>query len=169
MPVVPHEVKIAEHANTIDKPDMERLKREYGIKACVAMLYTCGLDGDRWRYREIYIHSKLMIVDDLFLTLGSANLNHHSMAVDSEINISLIDPIQASEIRKNIWKQLTGKLASGGKGNKADLKDAFDKWTKLMRDNKNKILSAIQKKESKKLTGHIIKLEDNRSSVIRLG
>ncbi len=36
----------------------------------------------------VYIHAKLMIVDDVFFTMGSANLANRSMTVDSEINAS---------------------------------------------------------------------------------
>jgi phospholipase D1/2 len=36
----------------------------------------------------VYIHSKVMIVDDHRLTLGSANLNNRSMSLDSELNVS---------------------------------------------------------------------------------
>jgi phosphatidylserine/phosphatidylglycerophosphate/cardiolipin synthase-like enzyme len=35
-----------------------------------------------------FIHSKLMIVDDRFLTVGSANLTNRSMGLDSELNLS---------------------------------------------------------------------------------
>ena len=38
----------------------------------------------------VYIHAKLMIVDDVFFTLGSANLANRSMTVDSEINASWV-------------------------------------------------------------------------------
>ncbi len=34
----------------------------------------------------VYIHAKLMVVDDVFFTMGSANLANRSMTVDSEIN-----------------------------------------------------------------------------------
>jgi phospholipase D1/2 len=37
----------------------------------------------------IKVHSKLMVIDNVFLTLGSANLNYRSMLVDSEINLSI--------------------------------------------------------------------------------
>ncbi|HSO38976.1 MAG TPA: phospholipase D-like domain-containing protein [Labilithrix sp.] len=40
----------------------------------------------------VYIHSKLMIVDDRFLTVGSANLANRSMTVDSEINAVWVAP-----------------------------------------------------------------------------
>lgn len=36
----------------------------------------------------VYIHSKLLIVDDRRLTIGSANLNNRSMTLDSEINVA---------------------------------------------------------------------------------
>lgn len=168
MPARSHEVGVVEHANTIEKPDIARLEREYGIKVCTSMLYTCGVDRGRWRYREIYIHSKLMIVDDLFMTLGSANLNHRSMAVDSEINISLLDPVHSKELRKKIWYQLTGGSASGGEGNKSDILDAFKKWVDLLKSNKSRVLAETQDKDSRELIGHILQLED-RSSIIRLG
>lgn len=42
-----------------------------------------------------YIHSKLMVVDDRFLTVGSANLTNRSMSVDTELNITVetLDPL----------------------------------------------------------------------------
>ncbi len=44
-----------------------------------------GEDGDEV---PVYIHSKIMIVDDRFLTVGSANATNRSMGLDSEINVS---------------------------------------------------------------------------------
>jgi len=37
-----------------------------------------------------YVHSKLVIVDDQFLCLGSANLTNRSMGVDSEMNLAWV-------------------------------------------------------------------------------
>jgi phosphatidylserine/phosphatidylglycerophosphate/cardiolipin synthase-like enzyme len=39
--------------------------------------------------RGTYIHSKLLIVDDRFLTVGSANLTNRSVGVDTELNAAL--------------------------------------------------------------------------------
>lgn len=36
----------------------------------------------------IYIHSKLLLVDDRFLTVGSANATNRSMGLDTELNVS---------------------------------------------------------------------------------
>jgi phosphatidylserine/phosphatidylglycerophosphate/cardiolipin synthase-like enzyme len=38
--------------------------------------------------RATYIHAKLMVVDDRFLTVGSANLTNRSFSVDTELNAS---------------------------------------------------------------------------------
>jgi hypothetical protein len=38
--------------------------------------------------RGRYIHSKVMIVDDRFMTVGSANTNNRSMGFDSELHVS---------------------------------------------------------------------------------
>ena len=43
-------------------------------------------DGDG--ERSTYVHSKLMVVDDRFLTIGSANLTNRSMGIDSELHAS---------------------------------------------------------------------------------
>jgi phosphatidylserine/phosphatidylglycerophosphate/cardiolipin synthase-like enzyme len=37
----------------------------------------------------IHVHAKVMVVDDRFVTLGSANLAKRSMGVDSEINLAI--------------------------------------------------------------------------------
>jgi phosphatidylserine/phosphatidylglycerophosphate/cardiolipin synthase-like enzyme len=38
---------------------------------------------------DIYVHAKLMIVDDAILKIGSANLNNRSMGLDSECDLAL--------------------------------------------------------------------------------
>ncbi|CAI5741662.1 unnamed protein product [Peronospora destructor] len=41
--------------------------------------------------KELYIHSKLVIIDDVYVSLGSANWNRRSMTSDSEIGINVMD------------------------------------------------------------------------------
>ncbi len=89
------------------------------------------------RYREIYIHSKLMLVDDAFITLGSANLNKRSMAGDSELNIAVPDHGLAKAARQRVWGNLAGNDYNGGDGTPEITKDTFDSWKKRMTANAN--------------------------------
>jgi phosphatidylserine/phosphatidylglycerophosphate/cardiolipin synthase-like enzyme len=52
---------------------------------------------------ETYIHAKLMIIDDTFMTLGSANINTRSMETDSEMNIIHDRPEVSKPARQKLW------------------------------------------------------------------
>ena len=160
---------VVQHSNGINKPGVMTLESEFGLRVSVAMLNVSAFDKDRWRYREIYIHSKLMLVDDVFMTLGSANLNQRSMAVDSEINIATIDRRVACDLRKRVWRMHSGGLVDGGGGTKAEIVSAFGKWVELMGENRGKKKSDSTSADHKKMTGFLLPLEDNRSSTLRLG
>lgn len=67
--------------------------------------------------RATYIHSKLMIVDDVFLTVGSANLTNRSMSLDTELNLTVEaetahEPLANSirKVRLNLLSEHTGNL-----------------------------------------------------------
>lgn len=162
---------VVEDANRIDKPTIEELEKTYGMQVCVAVLNSGEFNQAlrQWRYREIYIHSKLMLVDDSFFTLGSANLNQRSMVVDSEINIATNDPRQAGPLRKAIWWQLTGGKHDGGNGTSLELKNTHRDWRKLMSKNKEKQKLRSTDPDKKIMDGFIVPLDDSRSSVLRLG
>jgi phosphatidylserine/phosphatidylglycerophosphate/cardiolipin synthase-like enzyme len=53
----------------------------------------------------IYVHAKVGIVDDRWLTLGSANLNEHSLFNDTEMNVVAHDPDLARKTRLRLWAE----------------------------------------------------------------
>ncbi len=59
-----------------------RHNRSLGIYFTAAALKALGPE------KATYIHSKVMIVDDRFLSVGSANLTNRSMGMDTELNLS---------------------------------------------------------------------------------
>lgn len=154
---------VVEYANGIDKPSVDALEKKYGLKVAVAMLQTSGLDKGRMRYREIYIHSKLLLVDDSFFSLGSANLNQRSMAVDSEINLATNDAKKALDLRQRIWGKLSGGTVDGKSGSPSEIAMAFHKWINTSNVNEKK------KRESGGMNGFLLPLKDNRSARLRLG
>jgi phosphatidylserine/phosphatidylglycerophosphate/cardiolipin synthase-like enzyme len=57
------------------------------------------------RADPIYVHAKIAIVDDRWLTLGSANLNEHSLFNDTEMNVVAHDPELAVRTRQRLWAE----------------------------------------------------------------
>ena len=88
-------------------------------------------------YEEGFHHSKFMIVDDQFCTIGSANMDARSMLFDYEVNSFIFSPSTTKELqdifekdkrkctlltkdgykkRFNLWHRLVGRLFGAFKG-----------------------------------------------------
>jgi cardiolipin synthase len=52
-----------------------------------------------YRYRKGFIHSKTMVIDDIFVSIGTANLDYRSFSFNFEINALLYDYGKAEEMR----------------------------------------------------------------------
>ena len=63
-------------------------------------LYQPGPGGN-----PVYVQSKAAVVDDAWLTVGSANLNEHSLFNDTEANVVVRDPALAREVRLRLWEE----------------------------------------------------------------
>ncbi|MDQ2741833.1 MAG: phospholipase D family protein [Chloroflexota bacterium] len=61
-----------------------------------------------YRYLPIYVHAKVAIVDDQWLTIGSANLNGRGLATDTEMNVQAVDPAVARALRVRLWAEHLG-------------------------------------------------------------
>jgi len=57
------------------------------------------------RTHPLYVHAKVGIVDDRWLTIGSANLNEHSLFNDTEMNVLTQDERLARETRLRLWAE----------------------------------------------------------------
>lgn len=69
--------------------------------------YTSGPSSGvyAFTYRPIYVHAKVAIIDDEWLTIGSANLNERGFFTDSEINAVIADPTIARDLRIDLWAE----------------------------------------------------------------
>lgn len=113
------------------------------------------LDGEDGKQRlvteQIYVHTKLMIVDDRYVLHGSANINDRSQlgTRDSEIAVLIHDSQEdhadlcgtgrkllvlkhAQHLRKAVWRKIFGLeqkacLIQGGAGAASDLDSMLDK------------------------------------------
>jgi phosphatidylserine/phosphatidylglycerophosphate/cardiolipin synthase-like enzyme len=60
---------------------------------------------DSDRSALVYVHAKVGIVDDAWMTIGSANLNEHSLFNDTEVNIVVRDDPLIRRTRLRLWSE----------------------------------------------------------------
>ena len=56
------------------------------------------------------MHAKVAILDDVWSTVGSANLNHRGMHDDTEMNVAVLDSELARNLRLLLWAEHLGLL-----------------------------------------------------------
>lgn len=64
-----------------------RTLTEAGVSDRVRLVYPEVADGDH--VADVMVHSKVMVVDNCFLRIGSANINNRSMGADSECDLAM--------------------------------------------------------------------------------
>lgn len=105
-----------------------------GLKVLVCTLVAPDSPPERWM--PVYVHSKIMIIDDVFLTHGSANVNRRSMEVDSELNICHEHGGVTQPLRRRLWN-----IHTGGKGAQDKPAEAFTQWGKIIKRNAERLAS----------------------------
>jgi phosphatidylserine/phosphatidylglycerophosphate/cardiolipin synthase-like enzyme len=88
-----------------------------GGRLLACTLYAIGGDKD-W---PVYLHAKVGIVDDTWMTIGSANLNEHSLFNDTEMNLVTHDPGLAQQTRLRLWAGHLQRPVSEVAGDPADV------------------------------------------------
>jgi phosphatidylserine/phosphatidylglycerophosphate/cardiolipin synthase-like enzyme/uncharacterized membrane protein YdjX (TVP38/TMEM64 family) len=64
-----------------------RVMQDAGVGERVRLVYPEVADGEQTT--DTMIHSKVMVIDDAFLRIGSANLNNRSMGTDTECDLAI--------------------------------------------------------------------------------
>jgi phosphatidylserine/phosphatidylglycerophosphate/cardiolipin synthase-like enzyme len=57
---------------------------------------------------EVDNHAKLMIVDDIFLTIGSCNINDRGFEFEGECNLAVVDPALVKGLRAGLFREHLG-------------------------------------------------------------
>lgn len=71
-------------------------------------LATCSRASDGgMRYRPVYVHAKVAIIDDRWAAVGSANLNSRGMSHDAELNVAIEHVAFARGLRQTLWAEHT--------------------------------------------------------------
>lgn len=89
-----------------------------------------GVDGRR---KPIYVHAKLILIDDEWATVGSCNLHRFSFFGNSEMNAAFSEPNTIRAFRCELLREDLGRDTSG-----LDDRDALDLFCKVARENRKK-------------------------------
>ena len=81
----------------------------------------------------IYVHSKLLIIDDYYCMIGSPNANLRSFRVDTELAVGWVSVSDVKEFRIKLWLELLG---SGIDFSKLEAKDFVELWDSVALGNK---------------------------------
>jgi phosphatidylserine/phosphatidylglycerophosphate/cardiolipin synthase-like enzyme len=81
----------------------------------------------------VYVHSKLLIVDDKFASIGSANANPRSLSMDTELDFVWYDQKSVSALRLQLWKEILGNPTGLGTWKTSDY---VKKWKAIADANK---------------------------------
>ncbi len=103
-----------------------------GIRISLCTLATSGQRKDfwgseYWDYKLINIHTKVLISDDVFFTIGSANLNYRSMMADNELNVACHDEQLPEDFRHEVMGMHMGEGYSG----ELSMEELFEEWETL--------------------------------------
>jgi phosphatidylserine/phosphatidylglycerophosphate/cardiolipin synthase-like enzyme len=80
---------------------------------------------------QLYVHAKIGIVDDRWLTIGSANINAHSFFNDTEVNVQIYDQALARATRMRLWSEHLGLAEDEIAGDPTDVVDRL--WVPIAR------------------------------------
>lgn len=100
-------------------------------------------DLENERGDAIYVHAKVVVIDDVFAMLGSDNMNRRSWTHDSELSIAVLDEERdereprdpaglgdgarrfARDLRLRLWREHLGTTSDDGL---LDARAGFDRW-----------------------------------------
>ena len=133
------------HGEYLQSRALSHLKRRLGDRVGLFSLAKKSplTDAEREFVRDrgavfgsgmIYVHSKLVIADDRFALVSSANINNRSFAWDSEFGLLWEDEAGVEDMRRRLWGQLLERPPEAAPA----LSEALADWQKTAAENVGK-------------------------------
>jgi phosphatidylserine/phosphatidylglycerophosphate/cardiolipin synthase-like enzyme len=111
--------------------------RETGTHFDFGCPFSISADGRM--EKSVYVHSKVIAVDDAYLAVGSANFNNRGMRLDSELTVTLAG--DTPEARARI--RLTAARIMAHWSGRVYLKSYFESWAWYLRSPQGRFAARI--------------------------
>lgn len=92
---------ISMHGAALQHEVIDRMQKEVG--SSLGIFALTNRNGE-----QVYVHSKLLIIDDRYGNIGSANANPRSFLMDTEMNFAWYDPATVRRLRLRLWREHLG-------------------------------------------------------------
>jgi phospholipase D1/2 len=143
LPVAPEEVAAKGGADLITKHGLalqhkvfvdlqQALKDRVALFSLIQKMSGRGGATEMFGSPQIYVHSKLMIIDDRYAHISSANTNPRSFYVDTEIGAACYDPLMVLKLRLRLWREHLGHPVGMDRWVPANF---IAEWTKVAKEN----------------------------------
>jgi len=129
-----------------------------GLKVHICSLVAPDSPANKWM--PVYVHSKLMIINDVFTTHGSANINTRSMQVDSEMNIAHDWASVTQDLRRRLWN-----LHTNNQGAQDEPAKAFEAWDDLLTENQRRQYPHDEKEAPQQPLAPLIQFQYNKDEL----
>lgn len=113
----------------------------------------------------VYVHAKVGIVDDRWLTVGSANLNEHSLFNDTEMNVLTCDRELARSTRLRLWSEHTEQPVQAVDGDPHTVIDAV--WRPIAEEQARRHRDDLPPTHRLRLLEHVSRRADRLQGPLR--
>ena len=121
--------RVASHITYLQERCLTMIREADPARRFVRIFCLKTWDADAENYVPVYVHAKLMIVDERWVMIGSANANARSMKYDTELNILTDDPKGARRFQRRLMEEHARRSLPPGHAS------AVDALLALARDN----------------------------------
>ena len=86
---------------------------------------------------DTFVHSKLVLVDDVYMQMGSANHNNRGLLYEGEMATVVVNEDWVSKVRNDVMKALLG-ADFGANIPASEIRDTLEtlaNWNEYVRDN----------------------------------
>lgn len=126
---------------------LSTLQHQEGTNLGIYCPFTRGSAG----LKDIYVHSKTMIVDDRYVLVGSANISSTSLEHHSELCVLVQDEQRATALRLQLWAE---HLRLAPRDLPADFAAGAALWSAHARDN------LTRAKARQQLRSHVLRFAE---------
>ena len=103
-----------------------------GFKLTRLMIHDADADSatakGATRFVQVDVHAKTMLIDDVWVTIGSANINDRGFKYEGEINAVLLDKEQVKRLRLRLMAEHLEVPMDEAEATLGDIDRAFDLW-----------------------------------------